>query len=189
LQNSSIMSSASNPNREWITLAVLDARSAGVVAEGVSRSPATAIREAVACYQGDGNPAAFRLGALNVTLRGGQIRVHREHHDVAMTAVSRAPIEKARAYKRRNGVDVPSGRRGGVQLPADPRASASWRGCGGPRGERLRPRGRRRLPPNSIYARGSDALWGTDQWLDPAPLGRNESDRWYRRRDEYADDA
>jgi len=24
------------------------------------------------------------------------------------------------------------------------------------------------------------------QWLDRAPLGRNETDAWWRRRDEYA---
>jgi hypothetical protein len=27
------------------------------------------------------------------------------------------------------------------------------------------------------YARGMDALWGTYQWLDPAPKERNESGR------------
>lgn len=38
----------------------------------------------------------------------------------------------------------------------------------------------------SAYARGLDALWGMYQWLDRAPLGRNESDgAWWRRRDEY----
>jgi len=37
----------------------------------------------------------------------------------------------------------------------------------------------------SAYARGVDALWGMFQWLDRAPNGRNESDRWYRLNDEY----
>jgi predicted dithiol-disulfide oxidoreductase (DUF899 family) len=37
----------------------------------------------------------------------------------------------------------------------------------------------------SAYARGLDALWGMYQWLDRAPLGRNEEDLWFRRRDEY----
>ena len=38
----------------------------------------------------------------------------------------------------------------------------------------------------SAYARGLDALWGMYQWLDRAPLGRNEDgDRWWRRREEY----
>lgn len=39
----------------------------------------------------------------------------------------------------------------------------------------------------STYARGLDALWGAYQWLDRAPLGRNESGgAWWKRRDEYA---
>jgi predicted dithiol-disulfide oxidoreductase (DUF899 family) len=39
----------------------------------------------------------------------------------------------------------------------------------------------------STYARGLDGLWGAYQWLDRAPLGRNESNGiWWRRRDEYA---
>jgi predicted dithiol-disulfide oxidoreductase (DUF899 family) len=37
----------------------------------------------------------------------------------------------------------------------------------------------------SAYARGLDGLWGMYQWLDRAPLGRNESGAWWRRRDEY----
>lgn len=37
----------------------------------------------------------------------------------------------------------------------------------------------------STYARGTDALWGMYQWLDRAPLGRNESGPWFRRHDEY----
>jgi predicted dithiol-disulfide oxidoreductase (DUF899 family) len=38
----------------------------------------------------------------------------------------------------------------------------------------------------SAYARGLDALWGMYQWLDRAPLGRNEGEgAWWRRRDEY----
>ena len=37
----------------------------------------------------------------------------------------------------------------------------------------------------SAYARGLDALWGMYQWLDRAPLGRNEKGVWWRRHDEY----
>jgi predicted dithiol-disulfide oxidoreductase (DUF899 family) len=37
----------------------------------------------------------------------------------------------------------------------------------------------------STYARGLDGLWGMYQWLDRAPLGRNEKDSWLRRHDEY----
>jgi len=37
----------------------------------------------------------------------------------------------------------------------------------------------------SAYARGVDGLWGMYQWLDRAPLGRNETGFWWRRHDEY----
>jgi predicted dithiol-disulfide oxidoreductase (DUF899 family) len=37
----------------------------------------------------------------------------------------------------------------------------------------------------STYARGLDGMWGMYQWLDRAPLGRNESGPWWKRRDEY----
>lgn len=37
----------------------------------------------------------------------------------------------------------------------------------------------------SSYARGLDGVWGMYQWLDRAPLGRNESGMWWRRNDEY----
>jgi len=38
----------------------------------------------------------------------------------------------------------------------------------------------------STYARGLDGLWGMYQWLDRAPMGRNETGAWWRRHDEYA---
>jgi predicted dithiol-disulfide oxidoreductase (DUF899 family) len=37
----------------------------------------------------------------------------------------------------------------------------------------------------SAYARGLDACWTVYQWLDRAPLGRNESGAWMHRHDEY----
>jgi predicted dithiol-disulfide oxidoreductase (DUF899 family) len=37
----------------------------------------------------------------------------------------------------------------------------------------------------SAYARGLDAIWGAYQLLDRASKGRNESDFWWRRHDEY----
>jgi predicted dithiol-disulfide oxidoreductase (DUF899 family) len=37
----------------------------------------------------------------------------------------------------------------------------------------------------SAYGRGVDGLWGMYQWLDRAPLGRNETGFWWRRHDEY----
>jgi predicted dithiol-disulfide oxidoreductase (DUF899 family) len=41
----------------------------------------------------------------------------------------------------------------------------------------------------SAYARGLDGLWGMYQWLDRAPLGRNETGPWWRRHDEYLSQA
>ncbi|HSE11738.1 MAG TPA: DUF899 family protein, partial [Rudaea sp.] len=38
----------------------------------------------------------------------------------------------------------------------------------------------------STYARGLDGLWGMYQWLDRAPLGRNEHGFWWRHHDQYA---
>lgn len=37
----------------------------------------------------------------------------------------------------------------------------------------------------STYSRGVDGIWGMYQWLDRAPLGRNEKGPWWRRHDEY----
>jgi predicted dithiol-disulfide oxidoreductase (DUF899 family) len=37
----------------------------------------------------------------------------------------------------------------------------------------------------STYARGVDGIWGMYAWLDRAPTGRNESQPWLRRHDEY----
>ena len=39
----------------------------------------------------------------------------------------------------------------------------------------------------SAYSRGLDAMWGIYQWLDRAPLGRNEGEGyWFKRPDEFA---
>jgi predicted dithiol-disulfide oxidoreductase (DUF899 family) len=37
----------------------------------------------------------------------------------------------------------------------------------------------------STYARGLDGIWGAYQWLDRAPRGRNETNLWWKRHDEY----
>jgi predicted dithiol-disulfide oxidoreductase (DUF899 family) len=37
----------------------------------------------------------------------------------------------------------------------------------------------------STYSRGLDGLWGMYQWLDRAPMGRNETGLWWRLHDEY----
>ncbi|WP_322101458.1 DUF899 domain-containing protein [Paraburkholderia sp. J41] len=39
----------------------------------------------------------------------------------------------------------------------------------------------------STYARGLDGIWSMYQWLDRAPLGRNEAGVWWHRHDEYSE--
>jgi predicted dithiol-disulfide oxidoreductase (DUF899 family) len=151
---------------------------------------------------------------------------HLEHHDVAFSAISRAPLEKLQAYKRRMGWSFPwassftsdfntdfnvrfteEQQRQGIEY--NYRREAAWRGENASRDEgasafaamsgtdlatytRERPGMSAFVREDGIvyhtystYARGLDSLWGMYQWLDRAPLGRNESGTWFRRHDEY----
>jgi predicted dithiol-disulfide oxidoreductase (DUF899 family) len=161
------------------------------------------------------------------------IVVHLENHDVAFSAVSRAPLPKLQAYKQRMGWSFPwASSFGGdfnfdfnVSLTAEQqrdgtveynyRREPAWkeRGIGdsltklgeGPVAELAATTGTdattytRERPgvsafvledgviyhTYSSYSRGVDGIWGMYQWLDRAPLGRNESGIWWRRHDEY----
>jgi predicted dithiol-disulfide oxidoreductase (DUF899 family) len=155
--------------------------------------------------------------------------IHLAHHDVTLAAVSRAPIDKLAAFKRRMGwtfpwasssgsdfnIDFQAGctqeqqRSGEIEYnfsARDTKASASvgqesWAreiaaGVGTDWLTYIR-----ELPgvsafvlnngvvyhTYSAYARGLDGLWGMYQWLDRAPLGRNEDEPglWWKRHDEY----
>ena len=161
------------------------------------------------------------------------IFVHLENHDVAFTAVSRAPLAKLQAYKRRLGWTFPwassfgsdfnadfnvyfteeQQRKGGIDynfrreepfppltgegIPsrmegtpvADTAASA---GTDVATFTRERPGMSAFVREDGVvyhtystYARGLDGLWGMYQWLDRAPLGRNEKGIWWKRHDEY----
>jgi predicted dithiol-disulfide oxidoreductase (DUF899 family) len=137
------------------------------------------------------------------------IRVHLEHHDVAFVVCSRGELPALLDYRRRMGWSVPwvsSGRSSfnfdyGVSFTSDSidetstynfRALPDWL------------RDPANLPNESpgmsaftlvdgevfhtysAYARGADAMWTMWQWLDRAPLGRNEGDMsWFRRHDQY----
>jgi predicted dithiol-disulfide oxidoreductase (DUF899 family) len=135
-------------------------------------------------------------------------RVHLENHDVAMAAVSRAPIETLAAYKHRMGWSFPwvSSARSdfnfdfAVSFTSDrpgPDAEYNYRPVPGtpPPGESVEAPGVSTFALAggdvyhcySAYARGLDALWGMWQWLDRAPLGRNEDGWSFRRHDEYPD--
>jgi predicted dithiol-disulfide oxidoreductase (DUF899 family) len=158
---------------------------------------------------------------------------HLAHHDVMLRAVSRAPLAKLQAYKRRMGWTFPwassldsdfnfdfhvsfteeQQRQGAVDYNysgASVRSRTNEVDASNPAPEF----GTKiaatvgtdwatyiRETPGlsafaledgvvyhtySAFARGLDALWGMYQWLDRAPLGRNEDGIWWRRNDEYA---
>jgi predicted dithiol-disulfide oxidoreductase (DUF899 family) len=136
--------------------------------------------------------------------------LHLQNHDVAFTAVSRAPLEKLLAYRDRMGWSFPwasSGRsdfnydfhvtidssvapveynyRDQAQLE---QANVAWRGWSGeqPGMSAFVLDDGVVYHTYSAYSRGLDALWTIWQWLDRTPLGRNEGDlTWFHRHDEY----
>jgi predicted dithiol-disulfide oxidoreductase (DUF899 family) len=152
--------------------------------------------------------------------------VHLANHDVTLGAVSRAPVERLQAYKRRMGWTFPWASSFDSDFNYDFQASHTreeWQSGAVEynfRAEDLRPPAGeenpvldewasrvgtdwatyRREGPGvsafaledgvvfhtySAYARGLDGIWGMYQWLDRAPLGRNETDFWVHRHDEY----
>jgi predicted dithiol-disulfide oxidoreductase (DUF899 family) len=149
--------------------------------------------------------------------------VHLANHDVTLHAVSRAPVEKLRAYKQRMGWSFPWASSFESDFNYDFQAGhtkeqqeagvseynfRAWdpRPAEGDRGPELAsPVGTdwatySRESPGmstfaledgvvyhaySAYSRGLDGLWGMYQWLDRAPLGRNETGLWFHRHDEY----
>jgi predicted dithiol-disulfide oxidoreductase (DUF899 family) len=153
--------------------------------------------------------------------------VHLANHDVELTAVSRAPLAKLEAYKRRMGWSFPWASSHGGDFNFDFNASITleqqqagsaeynYRRNGHPIDAKEAPLPvvqhaamcgtdaatfRRDRPgmsafamedgvvyhTYSTYARGLDVLWGAYQWLDRAPLGRNEKNGpWWKRHDEY----
>jgi predicted dithiol-disulfide oxidoreductase (DUF899 family) len=152
--------------------------------------------------------------------------VHLENHDVAMIAVSRAPIASLQAYKRRMGwtftwasslnsdfnydfntsfteeqqrsgrVEYNYSTLGTTPDSEGPRKFAAMTGTDVLTYIREAPGMSAFALSNGVvyhtystYARGLDALWGMYQWLDRAPLGRNETGLWFRRHDEYMRDS
>jgi len=143
-------------------------------------------------------------------------RVHLEHHDVAMVAISRAPIAKLLAYRERMGWDFPWVSSSGSSFNFDFGVSFTERQAAEAAEYNFRPHevdpsrlhhgGQSDEPFDggegpgvsafvledgqvfhtySTYGRGVDGIWGMYQWLDRAPLGRNEEGMWWRRHDEY----
>ena len=161
--------------------------------------------------------------------------IHLAHHDVMLWAVSRAPLAKLQAYKRRmgwtfpwasafgstfnpdfcvwftqeqqleGGIDYNYRREAPLETPGREAAEISRSTadgaakfaamCGTDAATYIRERpGMSAFALEdgvvyhtySTYARGLDGLWGMYQWLDRAPLGRNEKGLWWLRHDEYA---
>ena len=100
---------------------------------------------------------------------------HLANHDVMLWAVSRAPLAKLQAYKRRMGWSFPWASSSGSDFNYDFHVSFT---------EEQQRSGNIEYS-YSAYARGLDGLWAAYQWLDRAPKGRNETGLWFRRHDEY----
>jgi predicted dithiol-disulfide oxidoreductase (DUF899 family) len=139
-----------------------------------------------------------------------ETHLHLQNHDVAFTAISRAPLEKLLAYRQRMGWSFPwtsSGRSDfnrdfhvtfdGSGVPVEYNYGSEghvehdereWREWSGeqPGMSAFALDDGAVYHTYSAYARGFDALWTMWQWLDRTPIGRNEGDMaWFRRHDEY----
>lgn len=134
---------------------------------------------------------------------------HLTHHDVTLTAVSRAPLSEIEAYKRRMGWGFPWVSSNGSDFNFDFHVSFTPEDLEGETVEynfRRTPTGHasQELPglsafyrnddgevfhTYSSYARGPEQLIGTLMILDRAPKGRNEDGtmNFVRRHDEYED--
>jgi predicted dithiol-disulfide oxidoreductase (DUF899 family) len=138
-----------------------------------------------------------------------ETHLHLQNHDVAFTAVSRAPLQKLLAYRERMGWSFPwaSSARSDFNFDFNVSFTAESVAKGG--SYNFRPLDGWMVDPvnlpfegpgmsafaledgvvyhtYSAYSRGVDALWNMWQWLDRAPRGRNEGDlSWFRRHDQY----
>lgn len=132
---------------------------------------------------------------------------HLKHHDVSVVVVSRGPLAKLQAYRRRMGWQFDWVSSQGSDFNYDYHVSftpAQLAGDGLFYNFETIPReqGNDELPGTSVfcrneageifhtyssYGRGGDILIGTHNFLDLTPKGRNESStmNWMRRHDEY----
>src|SRR3989454_672412 len=109
--------------------------------------------------------------------------VHLANHDVTLAAVSRAPLAKLQAYKRRMGWSVPWA---SSPTPIPP-MRAAWTACGAcTSGSTARPRGATRP------ASGGAATTSTprnERHADVRSVGRRRVVPWHVGRDDGGDDA
>jgi predicted dithiol-disulfide oxidoreductase (DUF899 family) len=176
------------------------------------------------------------LSCSNIADSFNGIAVHLANHDVMFGAVSRAPLAKLQAYKKRMGWTFPWASSFGSDFNYDfhvsftPEQQASGNleynyrsGNVSSKGNEIKaedqvPESGKRIAAStgtdwatytqeapgmscfvlrdgevyhtySAYERGLDGLWNMYQWLDRAPLGRNEEGNtlWFKRHDEYSD--
>ena len=124
---------------------------------------------------------------------------HLANHDVTLCAISIGPLAKLQAYKKRAGWSFPWASSAGSEFNSDFRVTFSAeqvRAGGAEYNFRAVPAsddGEMEMPgmssfaiqdgevyhTYSAYARGLDATWLFWQWLDRAPLGRNEEGDWH----------
>jgi predicted dithiol-disulfide oxidoreductase (DUF899 family) len=138
-----------------------------------------------------------------------ETQLHLQNHDVAFTAISRAPREKLVAYRDRMGWNFPWASSGRTEFNFDFNVSFTAESIADGGSFNFRPLDGWQLDPANLpyegpgmsafaledgdvfhtysaYSRGLDVLWNLWQWLDRAPLGRNEGDMsWFRRHDQY----
>ena len=142
-----------------------------------------------------------------------ETQLHLQAHDVAFTAVSRAPLEELLAYRDRMGWSFPWASSASSDFNFDFNVSFTEESVAAGQSYNYRPLEGWQLDPANLpfegpgmsafaldddgavhhtysaYSRGIDALWNMWQWLDRAPLGRNEGDlSWFRRHDQYEGD-
>jgi predicted dithiol-disulfide oxidoreductase (DUF899 family) len=149
---------------------------------------------------------------------------HLAHHDVMQWAISRAPLDKIQAHRRKTGWTFPWASSSGsdfnydffvgftdaqqdegyvynfqekpplpASMPSEPDSHAGMAGVDWRTFLKEMPGMSAFVLEDgevyhtySTYGRGLDGLWGAYQWLDRAPLGRNEpGGPWWKRRYEY----
>lgn len=138
-----------------------------------------------------------------------QTHLHLQNHDVAFTAVSRAPLHTLVAYADRMGWSFPwaSSERSDFNFDFNVSFTPDRIAAGqtynfhpvidttpDPASAPTDLHGMSAFAIDddvvyhtySAYSRGVDAIWNMWHWLDRAPLGRNDDDMsWFRRHDAY----
>ncbi|WP_309083120.1 thioredoxin family protein [Chelativorans sp.] len=156
-------------------------------------------------------PPEWEAGCAGCSFEADHVdgaRQHLVHKDVTFVAISRAPIEKIEAYRKRMGWRFPWVSSGNTDFNYDFSVSYTReqleKGEAVYNYETINP-GVTDLPGLSVFykdregsvyhtystfARGGEELLGALMYLDMTPVGRNEKSPldWVHRHDEYPDD-